>query len=69
MTSTNHEQNHGLQPDARAWADFTGTNYTAALRQMTSPLAQGLLVDRVSAQRLTGKIAAVVADVAGRASA
>jgi hypothetical protein len=52
MTSTNHTQNREFQQDARAWADFTGTNYTAALRQMTSPLAQGLLGDRVTARRL-----------------
>lgn len=52
MTSTNHTHNRELQQDARAWADFTGTNYTAALRQMASPLAQGLLGDRVSARRL-----------------
>ncbi|CEI28275.1 Putative uncharacterized protein [Propionibacterium freudenreichii] len=52
MTSNNHTQNREFQQDARAWADFTGTKYTAALRQMTSPLAQGLLGDRVSARRL-----------------
>ncbi|SJN15716.1 hypothetical protein FM104_00505 [Microbacterium esteraromaticum] len=52
MTSSNHSQNRELQQDARAWADFTGTKYTAALRQMSSPLAQGLLGKRVSARRL-----------------
>lgn len=40
------------QQDARAWAKFTGCNYTAALRQMQSPLAQGLLGERVSARHL-----------------
>lgn len=40
MTSSNHAQNRELQQDARAWAVFTGTKYTAALRQMTSPLGQ-----------------------------
>ncbi|MFF7948330.1 hypothetical protein [Streptomyces griseorubiginosus] len=52
MTSDNHIQNRAFQQDARAWADFTGTNYTAALRQMRSPLAQGLLGERVSARQL-----------------
>jgi len=52
MTSNNHTQNRELQQDARAWSDFAGTKYTAALRQMSSPLAQGLLGDRVSARRL-----------------
>ncbi|MEV5053689.1 hypothetical protein [Arthrobacter sp. LAR12-1-1.1] len=69
MTSTNHEQNRELQQDARAWADFTGTNYTDALRQITSPLAHRLLGDRVSERRLTGKIAAALADKAGLAYA
>lgn len=41
-----------LQQDARAWASFTGTNYTAALRQMRSSLAQGLLGQRASARHL-----------------
>jgi hypothetical protein len=52
MTSDNHTQNRDHQQDARAWAAFTGTNYTAALRQMDSPLAQGLLGERVSARHL-----------------
>lgn len=41
-----------LQQDARAWAKLTGTNYTAALRQMRSPLAQGFFGERTSARRL-----------------
>ncbi|MGV4886414.1 hypothetical protein ACSR0Z_07315 [Streptomyces viridosporus] len=52
MTSDNHTQNRAFQQDARAWAAFTGTKYTAALRQMSSPLTQGLLGERVSARRL-----------------
>lgn len=52
MTSNNHTQNRELQQDARAWSDFTGTKYTAALRQMSTPLAQGLLGERVSARQL-----------------
>jgi len=52
MTPNNHVHNRELQQDARAWADFTGTKYTAALRQISSPLAQGLLGERVSARRL-----------------
>lgn len=52
MTFNNHAQSRELQQDARAWADFTGTNYTAALRQMSSPLARGFLGERVSARQL-----------------
>ena len=52
MPSDNHQHSRELQQDARAWARFTNTNYTAALRQMTSPLAQGLLGHRVSARDL-----------------
>lgn len=52
MTSDHHTYHRELQKDARAWAAFTGTNYTAALRQMQSPLAQGLLGERVSARNL-----------------
>jgi hypothetical protein len=52
MTSNNHSQNREFQQDARAWSAFTGTKYTAALRQMSSPLTQGLLGERVSARHL-----------------
>lgn len=52
MTSDNHSQNREFQQDARAWSAFTGTKYTAALRQMRSPLTQGLLGERVSARHL-----------------
>ena len=52
MSSNNHAHSRELQQDARAWADFTGTKYTAALRQMTSPFAQGFLGERVSARHL-----------------
>lgn len=48
----NNTPSRALQQDARAWSAFTGTNYTSALRQMSSPLAQGLLGPRVSARRL-----------------
>ncbi|PRY57153.1 hypothetical protein BCF74_11675 [Knoellia remsis] len=41
-----------FQQDARAWSVFTDTNYTSALRQISSPLAQGLIGPRVSARRL-----------------
>ena len=41
MTSDNHANDRELQGDARAWAAFTGAPYTAALRQMKSPLAGG----------------------------
>lgn len=52
MTPNNYANNRALQQDARAWSAFTGTKYTAALRQMSSPLAQGLFGERVSARRL-----------------
>lgn len=52
MISNNHAQNRDLQQDAHAWAAFTGIRYTAALRQMSASLAQGLLGDRVSARHL-----------------
>jgi hypothetical protein len=42
MTSDS-SPSRALQQDARAWSTFTGAKYTAALRQMSSPLAQGLL--------------------------
>ncbi|GAA1109181.1 hypothetical protein [Arthrobacter flavus] len=48
----NHTQNRALQQDARAWAKFTGCNYTSALRQMEDPLAQGFLGERISARKL-----------------
>ncbi|MFC4859296.1 hypothetical protein [Actinophytocola glycyrrhizae] len=52
MAANNHTHNREIQQDARAWSEFTGTNYTAALRQMRSSLAQGLLGERVSARQL-----------------
>lgn len=53
MSSNNHEQNRALQQDARAWAEFEfAHNYTAAMRQMRHPLAQGFLGERISARQL-----------------
>jgi hypothetical protein len=52
MTPSNTTSSRAHQQDAHAWAAFTGSNYTSALRQMRSPLAQGLLGPRVSARRL-----------------
>ena len=52
MTPINNTPSRAFQQDARAWSAFTGTNYTSALRQVSSPLAQGLLGPRVSARRL-----------------
>lgn len=52
MTSDNHANDRELQGDARAWAAFTGAPYTAALRQMKSPLAGGLLGERIGARHL-----------------
>lgn len=48
----NNTPSRALQQDARAWSAFTGTKYTAALRQLSSSLAQGFLGERVSARRL-----------------
>lgn len=50
--STNHQDNRELQQEARAWAKFAGTPYAQALKQITSPLARGLLSDSVSARQL-----------------
>lgn len=52
MTSSNHPNDRALQQDARAWAEFTDIKYTAALRQMNSPVARGFLGERVSARHL-----------------
>lgn len=53
----NSTPNRALQQDARAWSKFTGTKYTSALRQISSPLAQGLLGKRVSARQLIRTLA------------
>lgn len=50
--SSNNTLSRALKQDARAWSSFTGTNYTSALRQVSAPLAQGLLGPRVGARRL-----------------
>jgi hypothetical protein len=52
MNTNNDNRARSLQQDARAWSAFTGTKYTSALRQVSLPLAQGLLGERVSARRL-----------------
>ena len=52
----NPAQRRELQQDAHAWAKFTSTNYTAALRQMRSPLARGLLGTRLSARALIATV-------------
>ncbi|MHA7303846.1 hypothetical protein ACX80E_01135 [Arthrobacter sp. TMN-49] len=41
-----------IKQDTRAWATFTDINYTTALRQVESPLAQGFLDERISARHL-----------------
>lgn len=53
----NNTPSRALQQDARAWSAYTGTKYTAAIRQMSSPLAQGLLGPRVNARRLIATLA------------
>lgn len=45
-------RSNAIKQDARAWADFTGSNYTSALRQMERPIARGVLGRRLSARRL-----------------
>ena len=57
MPSINHRDNRDIQRDARAWAAFSGTKHTAAVRQMQSPLAQGLLGNRLSARKLIATLA------------
>ena len=52
MTNSNHDQDRELQRDARAWSTFSGMKYTAALRLMKHPLAQGILGERISARKL-----------------
>lgn len=52
MTTNNHASNRALQQDAKAWAAFTGCNYTTALRQMNDPRAEGFLGERISARKL-----------------
>lgn len=50
--TTNNADNREIQRDARAWAKFTDIKYTAALRLMQHPLAQGILGPRISARDL-----------------
>jgi len=53
MTSDNSSaRDRKVQQDTRAWAKFTGSNYTTALRQVEFPLAQGILGDRPNARTL-----------------
>jgi len=46
--SDNHSFQRYVQHDARKWAAFAGVNYTTALHQVGSPLAQGIQGDRVT---------------------
>lgn len=52
MDSNNNARDRKIKQDTRAWAKYVGTNYTTALRQTESPLAQGFLGERVSARHL-----------------
>lgn len=54
MNSSNNDNSRDrkIKQETRAWAKLTGTNYTTALRQIESPLAQGLLGERPSARQL-----------------
>ena len=49
----NHDNRRQVQRDAREWARQSGSNYTSALRQVGSPLAQGILGERITPQKLT----------------
>ncbi|MGO3833103.1 MAG: hypothetical protein ACTJGT_03970 [Microbacteriaceae bacterium] len=53
----NTTHNRALQQEARAWSQFTGTKYTAALRQVSSPFAQGILGERVNARQMIRTLA------------
>ena len=50
--STNHELRRPAQRDARRWMTLTGTKYTEAFRDVGSPLAQGILGDRLTVNQL-----------------
>ncbi|TFC38973.1 hypothetical protein [Cryobacterium sp. TMT2-14] len=52
MTTSNHDNRRQVQRDARTWAQLTGTNYTTALREVASPLTQGILGDRITVAQL-----------------
>lgn len=51
-SNNNSPRDRKVQQNARAWAKLTGSNYTTALRQIESPLAQGFLGERVNARQL-----------------
>ena len=50
--TTNHDNRRQVQRDARLWAEYTGTNYTSALRVVGSPIAQGILGERITLRQL-----------------
>jgi hypothetical protein len=52
MTTSNHDNRRQVQRDARLWAELTGTNYTTALREVGSPLTQGILGERITVAQL-----------------
>ncbi len=52
MSSSRNNSDRASQQDARAWKALTGTKYTASLRQVESPFAQGFLGDRFSVRTL-----------------
>ncbi|MGP5700707.1 hypothetical protein ACTXPA_17540 [Glutamicibacter arilaitensis] len=52
MSTSNHQDNRSIQQDARAWKDFTQSNYTSARRRTTLPLTQGILGSKLSARHL-----------------
>ncbi|WP_310964724.1 hypothetical protein [Nocardioides terrisoli] len=54
MASSRNNSDRASQQDARAWSALTGTKYTASLRQVESPFAQGFLGDRFSVRTLVG---------------
>lgn len=59
IVTANHDTRRHIQRDARLWAELTGTNYTTALRQVGSPLAQGILGDRLTVEQLRAALEGV----------
>ncbi|WP_104091815.1 hypothetical protein [Arthrobacter sp. GMC3] len=52
IIDTRDARDRKVKQDTRAWAKYTDTNYTTALRQVESPFAKGFLGERVSARQL-----------------
>lgn len=55
---TNHQHDRALQRQARRLASSTGTNYTAALRQLAGRFRGGLFGPRISLEEIVAAAAA-----------